>query len=211
MAEVGGVAFTQDLVEDAAPQRLREMVAAEAPGGKVDALVHNAGLTIDKTLRRMRPEQFQRVVRVNLEAVQSINEAFGLHALGQGQPLLLNPGGRVIAMASINGVAGALGQTNYAFTKAALIGYAHAQAAATTGPAAEQGITFNCLAPGFIESAMTAQIPPVLRVIGRQFNALRQSGWPWDIAAAAAFLCAEGSRGVNGQTLRVCGLNVVGR
>ena len=209
MAELKGVALTQDLVDDAAPQRLREMVAAEAPGGRLDALVHNAGLTQDKTLRRMRPEQFQRVVRVNLEAVLRVNEAFGLHAQPQPQPFLLNPGGRVLLLASINGVAGAFGQSNYAFTKSALIGYAHAQAQAAARQ--RDNITFNCIAPGFIETAMTAAMPPLLRFMGRRANALNQSGWPGDIAAAVAFLCAEGSRGVNGQTLRVCGLNSVGR
>lgn len=222
MAEIGGVAFTQDLVAEAAPTRLREMVAAEAPGGKVDALVHNAGLTMDKTLKRMRIEQFDRVMRVNLEAVLRINEAFGLHAtagagagpgVGAGQQqVMVNPGGRVLLLASINGIAGAFGQSNYAFTKSALIGYAHAQArAAAASSSSSSNITFNCLAPGFIETAMTAAMPPLLRFMGRRANALNQSGWPADIAAAAAFLCAEGSRGVNGQTLRVCGLNAVGR
>lgn len=212
MTELSGVSFTQDLVAEAAPTRLREMVAAEAPGGKVDAVVHNAGLTMDKTLKRMRPEQFDRVARVNLEAVLRINEAFGLHSSGQQQQqqkLMVNPGGRVLLLASINGIAGAFGQSNYAFTKSALIGYAHAQA--TTAAASSSNITFNAIAPGFIETAMTAAMPPLLRFLGRRANALNQSGWPADIAAAAAFLCAEGSRGVNGQTLRVCGLNAVGR
>jgi 3-oxoacyl-[acyl-carrier protein] reductase len=223
MAELDGVALAQDLVQETAPQRLREMVAAEAPGGRLDALVHNAGLTQDKTLRRMKPEQFARVARVNLEAVLRINAAFGLHGtasssgsgsggssgIGDGNGLLLNPGGRVLLLASINGIAGAFGQTNYAFTKSALIGYAHAQAASPS--LAERNITVNAIAPGFIETAMTAAMPTALRFMGRRANALNQSGWPEDIAAAAAFLCAEGSRGVNGQTLRVCGLNAVGR
>lgn len=209
MAELKGVPMAQDLLDDATPRRLREMVAAEAPGAKLDALVHNAGLTQDKTLKRMRPEQFARVMGVNLEAVLRINEAFGLHGQ-QEQPLLLNPGGRVLLLASINGVAGAFGQTNYAFTKSALIGYAHAQAR-TSATRQRDGVTFNCIAPGFIETAMTAGMPPLLRFMGRRANALNQSGWPGDIAAAAAFLCAEGSRGVNGQTIRVCGLNAVGR
>jgi len=215
MGELGGVAATQDLVEDAAPQRLREVVASEAPGGKLDALVHNAGLTQDKTLRRMQPPHFERVVQVNLEAVLRINAAFGLHGPGgAGGDLLVRPGGRVLLLASINGIAGAFGQSNYAFTKSALIGYAHSQAAAGAAAgaaAAQRNITFNAIAPGFIETAMTGAMPPLLRFMGRRANALNQSGWPGDIAAAAAFLCAEGSRGVNGQTLRVCGLNAVGR
>lgn len=216
MEEVGGTAFSQDLAEEGAERRLRDFVLAETPAGKLDCLIHNAGVTRDRTLRRMTAEEFEQVVKVNLEAVLRINEAFGLPSHTEGGtksqlgPVLLNPLGRIVLLSSINGIAGAFGQTNYSFTKAALSGYAHALATvlSTRGP---PGITINAIAPGFIETDMTRRMPTLGKFLGRRANALSQGGYPEDIAAATAFLCCEGSGGVSGQTLRVCGLNAVGK
>lgn len=214
MEELGGVPFLQDVTQEAAPLQLRDFVVDKG-GGKLDCLVHNAGLTRDKTLRRMSTEQFQQVVRVNVEAVLRINRAFGLGYGSDGseenQPVaLLNPNGRILLLASINGIAGAFGQTNYSFTKAALMGYAQSFAPllAAQGP---PGATINAIAPGFIETDMTKAIPAMGKFMGRRANAFSQGGLPEDIAAAAAFLCCDGAAGVTGQTLRVCGLNAVGK
>lgn len=181
--------------------RLVETVRARF--GQADVLVHNAGITRDKTLRKMSEEQWAAVVRVNLQAILSINEAAGLH----GAEPLLRPGGSVVLMSSINGIAGAMGQTNYSLTKGALLGYARALAP----PLRNHGLTINCIAPGFIETDMVRQMPPLLQLLGRRANALSQGGLPEDVAAAAAFFASHHSRGVTGQVLRVCGLNAVGR
>lgn len=186
-------------------------------GGGVDVVVHNAGVTRDKTLRNMRAEQFEEVVRVNLEAILAINQALGLTPHdepgaagggGGGRGVVVRPGGRVVLLSSINGMAGALGQTNYSFTKGALLQYAE-HLAGLVGP--RWGITCNCVAPGFIETAMVAHMPALLQLLGRRANALSQAGQPRDVAAAVAFLSSEHCQAVTGQALRVCGLNTVGR
>jgi 3-oxoacyl-[acyl-carrier protein] reductase len=187
----------------------------------LDGIVHNAGITRDRTLRRMcatagadgSPQpadtRFQDVIGVNLSAIRSLNRSLGVDGESSvGRPLLRKggAGGRVVLLSSIHGIAGAYGQTNYAFTKAALIGYAHAAAQVP-----DAGYTVNCVAPGFIETDMVAKLPVGVRIAGRRLNALNQGGLPADVAAAVSFLCSGGASGVNGQTLRVCGLHTVGR
>lgn len=201
MSRLQGLALPQDITAADAPQVLSSFIDQHIDGGQIDSIIHNAGLTRDKTLRRMTMDQFEQVVQVNLASVLRINEAF------LDSEAKIKKGGRIVLLASINGIAGAFGQTNYAFTKAGLIGYAHALAPRL----AHRQMTVNCLAPGFIETKMTEAMPPFLRFTGRRANAMSQSGIPEDIAAAAAFLCADGAAGVNGQTLRVCGLNAVGK
>jgi 3-oxoacyl-[acyl-carrier protein] reductase len=116
-------------------------------------------------------------------------------------------GGKVVLLSSINGIAGAAGQTNYSLSKGALLGYARALAA----PLSRRGVSINCVAPGFIETDMVRLMPPMLQFLGRRANALSQGGLPQDVAAAVAFLAAPYSDGITGQCLRVCGLNAVGR
>jgi 3-oxoacyl-[acyl-carrier protein] reductase len=96
---------------------------------------------------------------------------------------------------------------NYAFTKAALMGYV----AALAPHAARRGVAVNCIAPGFIETDMTSVMPLPMRVLGRWCGLFRQGGCSWDVAAAVAALTLPGAEGVTGQTLRVCGGNIVGR
>lgn len=223
MRQLGGVAVEDDVTDPAAAARLCAVLAAQ---GGVDVVVHNAGITKDKTLRNMAPEAFAGVVSVNLRAIERLNRALLGEASEQlhgwpawdgttvstaatTTPPVLRPGGRIIGLSSINGIAGAAGQTNYSFTKAALIGYAHALAPRlATSPLAA---TFNCVAPGFIETEMTAKIPLGIREVGRRVNCVKQGGLPQDVAAAIAFLAVDGAWAVNGQTLRVCGGNMVGR
>jgi 3-oxoacyl-[acyl-carrier protein] reductase len=106
----------------------------------------------------------------------------------------------------MNGIAGQVGQTNYSTSKAGLIGYVESFA----GSVSNQGITINAVAPGFIETKMTEQIPFVTREMGRRMNALGQGGKPIDVAEAIAFFADEKSSAITGQTLRVCGLNFIG-
>src|SRR5262249_33489382 len=144
--------------------------------GGLDVLVHNAGITRDKTLARMKPEQWDQAIEVNLAAIARIDEAL----LGQ----VLRDRGRVVYLSSVAGLAGNVGQTNYAASKAAVATYAR-RLAAQLGP---RGIAVNAVAPGFIETRLTAAIPMFIREAGRRLSALGQGGLPQDVAEVITFL-----------------------
>ncbi|MEK9951557.1 MAG: SDR family oxidoreductase, partial [Curvibacter sp.] len=118
----------------------------------------------------------------------------------------LRPGVREVCLASISGIAGNAGQTNYAASKAGLIGYVRARSVELQN----SGGTLNAVAPGFIETAMTQKMPLMVREAGRRLNALQQGGQPEDVAEAIAFLVRPDAAAVNGQVLRVCGQSLLG-
>jgi 3-oxoacyl-[acyl-carrier protein] reductase len=179
--------------EDAAAQLI-----AALPDG-IDIVVHNAGITRDKTLANMTPEYWDSVLAVNLKAPQLLTQAlFDSHTLQNN--------GRVILLASISGIAGNRGQSNYATSKAGLIGLAQAWAPKM----AERGASIAAVAPGFIETRMTAAIPFAMREAGRRMSSLGQGGLPQDVAETVAWLSQPGSGAVNGQVLRVCGQAMMG-
>lgn len=199
MNAVGGTAVQLDITSASAGDKLAAL--ARERFGRLDVVVHNAGVLRDKLLANMKPEQWQTVVEVNLSAQLRMNAAF------MADPALAPEGLRIVSLASTSGIAGNRGQTNYAFTKAAVIG-----AAASMAPAAaEAGGTINAVAPGFIETEMTASIPLLTRQVGRRLNSLQQGGRPVDVAEAIAFLASPNSAGINGETLRVCGQNLLGQ
>ena len=187
-------ALALDITSPEAPARL----AAELAGG-VDVVVHNAGIIRDRTLGRMTSQEWDAVLQVNLGAILRIDREL----LARG---LVREGGRMVYLSSVNGIGGAAGQTNYSATKAALIGYAQAQAVAL----APRGITANAVAPGFIETAMTKDLPFMIREFGKRLNSLGQMGVPEDVAEAIGVLAAPDAHGVTGQTLRVCGQALIG-
>ena len=162
-------------------------------------MVHNAGITRDKTLANMTPEYWDAVLAVNLNAPQVLTKAL----IDSGN---LHDNARVVLLASISGIAGNRGQTNYAASKAGLIGLAQAWAPQLK----ERGISINAVAPGFIETQMTAHIPFALREAGRRMSSLGQGGLPQDVAEAVAWLGQPGSGAVSGQALRVCGQSLLG-
>jgi 3-oxoacyl-[acyl-carrier protein] reductase len=194
---IEGTAYQLDLTTPEAPERLAEHL--EARHGGVDIVVHNAGITRDRTLARMRGELWDQVLDVNLGSQERVNSAL----LGQN---LVPSGGRLIGVSSVAGIAGNRGQTNYATSKAGVIGLVDAMAPAL----APHGITVNAVAPGFIETAMTARMPMMLREAGRRMNSLSQGGLPVDVAEAVAWLAAPGSYGVTGNVVRVCGQSLLG-
>jgi len=196
LAEVARRVGATPLALDVTRPDAAAVMRAAAP--TIDVLVHNAGVTRDKTLARMSPEQWDQALAVNLEAVVATTDAL----VGDG----LADGARVVCLSSIAGIAGNVGQTNYAAAKAGIIGYVRALAPAV----AARGITINAIAPGFVETRLTRAIPPLQREVARRLAALGQGGVPDDVAELALFLASPGAVGVTGQALRLCGGNFVG-
>ncbi|MGV0810943.1 3-oxoacyl-ACP reductase [Mycolicibacterium boenickei] len=196
--KVGGSALTLDVTSEDAVDAIVAHVTAQH-GGKVDVLVNNAGITRDKLLANMDESRWDSVIAVNLLAPQRLTE--GLVANGT-----LGEGGRVIGLSSMAGIAGNRGQTNYAATKAGMIGLTDALAPVL----AEKGITINAVAPGFIETKMTDAIPLATREVGRRLNSLFQGGKPVDVAELIAYFASPASNAVTGNTIRVCGQAMLG-
>jgi len=194
---IGGELLALDLTDGAAPAAVAAHLSTRHGG--VDIVVHNAGVTRDRTLARMPADQWTNVIDVNLLAMARLDGA--LDARG-----LLRDRGRVVALSSVSGIAGNLGQTNYAASKAGVIGYVRARAQAL----AARGVTVNAVAPGFIETRLTAAMPALVREAGRRLLALGQGGLPGDVAEVITFLSTPGAAGINGAVLRVCGGALVG-
>ncbi|MGP8440364.1 3-oxoacyl-ACP reductase [Paraburkholderia fungorum] len=195
MRQLNGTALAFDI---AAPEAPAQIAAALDEQG-VDIVVHNAGITRDKTIAKMTDAAWQSVIDINLSAQERIDDA--LLAAG-----ILRDGGRIIGVSSISGIAGNLGQTNYATSKAGVIGRVHSMAPHLRA----RGITINAVAPGFIETQMTAKIPLTIREAGRRMNSMSQGGQPVDVAQTIAWLAHPGSAGVSGQIVRVCGQSLIG-
>lgn len=194
---IGGVALQLDITSLDAPRMLAEHFTTRHDG--LDIMVHNAGITRDKTLGRMSEQQWESVIEVNLSSQESIDDVL----LSQD---VLNARGRIVTVSSISGIAGNAGQTNYAASKAGVAGRVMALAPAM----AERGGTVNAVAPGFIETEMTAKIPPLIRQAGRLMSSLSQGGLPVDVAETIAWLADPASGGVNGNVVRVCGQSLLG-
>ncbi len=185
---LGGSALQLDITADRAPAALAER--------DFDIVVHNAGITRDKTLARMSEDQWDSVLAVNLESIERINEAL-LHRERVR---------RIVCVSSVSGIAGNRGQVNYATSKAGVIGVVESLAPVL----AERQATINAVAPGFIETQMTAAMPLGTREAGRRMNSLAQGGLPVDVAETVAWLASPGSAGVNGNVVRVCGQSLIG-
>ena len=194
--EIGGGVLLQDLAAPDAPAQICERLQ-EGYGG-VDIVVHNAGVTRDKTLANMKPDWWDLALEVNLGAVARLTDA-----LLEGT---LHKGGRLICLSSIAGIAGNMGQTNYASAKSGLIEYVRH----LSGGIAAKGITINAVAPGFIETRLTNAMPFAMREVARRLNALGQGGLPADVGRAITFFATPGSVGLTGQVMRVCGQSLVG-
>jgi 3-oxoacyl-[acyl-carrier protein] reductase len=147
----------------------------------------------------MTEAAWRSVLDINLSAQLQINDA--LLAANA-----LRAGGAIVCVSSISGIAGNLGQTNYATSKAGVIGLVQASAPAL----AERGITINAVAPGFIETQMTAAVPFAIREAGRRMNAMSQGGLPVDVAETIAWFACPASTGVTANVVRVCGQSLLG-
>lgn len=195
---VGGTPLWLDVTAEDAVDKITEHLR-DHHGGHADILVNNAGITRDKLLANMDDGRWDSVQAVNLLAPQRLTE--GLIDGGT-----IGAGGRVVGLSSMAGIAGNRGQTNYATTKAGMIGLTQALAPVL----AEKDITINAVAPGFIETQMTAAIPLATREVGRRLNALLQGGQPVDVAETIAYFANPASNAVTGNVIRVCGQAMIG-
>ncbi|NNH77962.1 3-oxoacyl-ACP reductase [Acinetobacter sp. ANC 5380] len=193
--EIGGSTLAIDITASDAGEKIKAAAAAQ---GGLDIIVHNAGITRDKTLANMKPELWDLVININLSAIERVND-YLLENEG------FNANGRIVCVSSISGIAGNLGQTNYAASKAGVIGVVK-----FTAPILKNGITINAVAPGFIETQMTAAIPFAIREAGRRMNSMSQGGLPVDVAETIALFASSASTGLNGNVVRVCGQSLLG-
>ena len=196
MKELDGDWLTLDITAKDAPQRIAHHLSTKHGG--VDVVVHNAGITRDKKLANMGEDRWESVIAVNLTAPERITREL----LDQK---VVNKGGSIVGVASIAGIAGNVGQTNYAASKAGVIGFVD-----SLKDELKDGITINAVAPGFIITAMTAAVPLATREVGQRLNAMSQGGLPVDVAETIAWFASPGSTAVNGNVVRVCGQMMLG-
>lgn len=191
IADVGGAA--EFVAADCSSVAGAEAIAAAVRAhGRLDAVVHNAGITRDRTVRRMAGEQWRQVLAVNLYAMERVQNAVDPY---------LQPGAGIAMLSSVMGIAGNFGQCNYTASKAGVL----ALMRIWSERLAARGVRCNAIAPGFIVTEMTAQVPVFNREMAKQLTALLQPGLPEDVAELAAFLVHPVSRAVTGQTLRCDG------
>ena len=162
--------------------------------GKLDILVNNAGITRDNLLMRMKEEEWDEIMQVNLKSVFRASKAVLRGMMKQRS-------GRIISITSVVGTMGNAGQSNYAAAKAGLIGFSKSLAREV----GSRGITVNCVAPGFIDTAMTQALPEEVRAAFTAQTSLGKFGEADDVAAAVLFLASEQARYITGQTLHVNG------
>jgi 3-oxoacyl-[acyl-carrier protein] reductase len=191
---IDGEALGLDITADDAPERIAEHFA-----DGVDVVVHNAGVTRDRTIAKMPEDRWEQVLEINLSSEERINDA-----LLDGKLLAAN--GRIVCVSSMSGIAGNSGQTNYAASKAGVIGMVESLAPEL----AKRKATINAVAPGFIETKMTGAMPIGPREAGRRLSSLSQGGLPVDVAETIAWFASPASTGVNGNTVRVCGQSLLG-
>lgn len=195
--DVHGTALQLDVTSNDAGQRIIDHAVQRH--GHLDIVIHNAGITRDKLLVNMDQARWNSVINVNIASQLKINQALLASEHFHNAP-------RIVSVASTSGIAGNRGQTNYAASKGGVMGMVRATAPLLS----EHRGTINAVAPGFIETEMTARIPFAVREVGRRLNSLQQGGQPSDVAEAIAFLASDAAGGINGDILRVCGQNLVG-
>ncbi|WP_068421700.1 3-oxoacyl-ACP reductase [Janibacter terrae] len=195
--KLGGSALQVDVTAEDAGAKIVDH--ATSLHGGFDIVVHNAGITRDKLLVNTDADRWGSVLNVNLLSILRMNEVL---------VPAINEGGHIVNVASIAGIAGNRGQANYGASKAGVIGMT--SSLAKDRQVLAKGLTVNAVAPGFIETEMTAKIPLATREIGRLTNSLSQGGLPIDVAETIGWFAWDSNRAVTGNTVRVCGQMMLG-
>ena len=185
-------AFKCDITDTEAVAAVIDQIAREEE--RIDILVNNAGATRDNLLARMSPEDWDLVIRTNLKGTFNTCKAIL-------RPMLRQKYGRIINISSVNGIMGAAGQTNYAASKAGIIGFTKSLAKEV----ASRKITVNAVAPGFVLTAMTGDLSDKIKEEAMSAIPLRRFGEPEDIAEAVAFLASDAASYITGHVLQVDG------
>ena len=187
---VNAEAFAADVSKYEDVEKMAAEIQKKFP--KVDILINNAGITKDRTLKKMAKEEWYDVININLNSIYNVTHLV--------LPLMPD-GGRIISLSSIAGLGGNFGQTNYSATKAGIVGF-------TKSLSKELGknkITVNAIAPGFIKSKMTEKIPVMVIEQLMELIPMKEMGLPQDVADLAVFLASEQSRYITGQVIRIDG------
>ena len=206
----GGSHVVGDLRESSSRENIVKFIHENF--SQFDLLVHCAGITRDRTIKNMKYDEFTDVINTNLESIKSLDSALldtKEESESLGASTLMRSNGRIVYMSSINGIAGAFGQSNYAYSKGALIEYARLMGDKLLKQ--NEGCTANAIAPGYILTDMTKDLPLLTKLFGELLTALSQGGQPSDVASAITMLCLPSSGGINGQTIRVCGGHLQGK
>lgn len=194
LRESGGKA-TAHRADVASAEQVKAVVdAVLAAHGRIDFLVNNAGITRDGLLMRMKDEDWDAVLAVNLKGTYNFSKAVL-------RPMLSARTGRIVNIASVVGQMGNAGQANYAASKAAVIAFAKSLARET----ASRGITVNCVAPGYITTAMTERLPEEVKAAFLNIIPMRKFGLPKDVASAVKFLLSDDAAYITGQVIGING------
>jgi 3-oxoacyl-[acyl-carrier protein] reductase len=189
--ELGGRYFLADVSKLEEVEKMIQDIKKEF--GRLDVLVNNAGITQDRTLAKMTKEEWQKVIDIDLTGVFNCTKA--------ALPLIIQNQGKIISISSLVGQRGNFGQTNYAAAKAGIIGFTKALAKEV----GRFGVTVNAIAPGFIETRLTENLPPELKETIKKFTPLGRFGKPEEVANAVAFLASDQANFITGTVINIDG------